>query len=127
MQLASLYLDIGGEKTLLELVSRFYHLMDTLPEARTIRALHPKNLTKSEEKLFMFLSGWSGGPPLYSERYGHPRLRARHLPFPISTEERDQWLLCMNLALDEVIDSPDISARLKKQFYDLADFMRNQD
>ena len=77
------YERLGGEQAVRRLVDRFYDLMDTLPEAAGIRALHPEDLTDSREKLFMFLSGWLGGPPLYQMQYGHPRLRARHLPFPI--------------------------------------------
>ena len=91
---------IGGEEKVRALVDRFYDLMATLPEAAGILALHPPDLTSSREKLFLFLVGWLGGPPLYVQRYGHPRLRARHLPFPIGESERDQWLLCMRQALD---------------------------
>ncbi len=76
----SFYEAIGGQQTVRALVNRFYDLMDTVPEAAGIRALHPETLDESREKLFMFLSGWMGGPPLYVERFGHPRLRARHLP-----------------------------------------------
>ncbi|WP_345306192.1 group II truncated hemoglobin [Candidatus Villigracilis saccharophilus] len=100
-ELNSLYDLIGGETGLRTLVDRFYDLMDTSPEARDIRALHAKSLNQSREKLFMFLSGWSGGPSLYIEKYGHPRLRQRHMPFSIGDVERDQWLWCMNKALDE--------------------------
>src|SRR2546423_1092878 len=92
----SLYETVGGEQAVRRLVDRFYDLMDTLPEAAGIRALHPPALIGSREKLFLFLTGWMGGPPLYIERHGHPRLRARHLPFPIGEAERDQWLMCMN-------------------------------
>ena len=79
---------IGGEDAVRRLVDRFYDVMDTAPEAAGIRALHPPTLDLSREKLFLFLTGWMGGPPLYVERYGHPMLRARHLPFPIGEEER---------------------------------------
>ena len=95
----SIYETIGGEQRLRALVDRFYDLMDSAPEAAGIRALHPEDLTESRNKLFWFLSGWSGGPPMYIERFGHPRLRARHLPFSIGEAERDQWLWCMNHAL----------------------------
>jgi len=122
----SLYEVIGGEQAVRRLVDRFYDLMDALPEAAGIRALHPADLTGSREKLFLFLSGWMGGPPLYVERHGHPRLRARHLPFPIAEAERDQWLLCMNRALDEVVSDPLTRQQLAHSFAQIADFMRNR-
>src|SRR5512140_1181907 len=96
-----LYNQIGGAENLRSLVNRFYDLMDTAPEAVHIRALHPSSLDQSREKLYMFLSGWSGGPQLYVQHYGHPRLRARHLPFKIGTRERDEWLWRMYSALSE--------------------------
>ncbi len=123
---STLYDALGGEATVRKLVDRFYDLMDTLPEASGIRALHPASLDESRNKLFWFLSGWMGGPQLYTERFGHPRLRARHLPFPIGESERDQWLLCMNRALDEVVGDPLMRQQIKRSFAQLADFMRNQ-
>jgi hemoglobin len=120
------YERIGGEAGVRALVSRFYQLMDELPEAYGIRRLHPPDLAGSEEKLFMFLSGWLGGPPLFASRYGHPRLRARHLPFAIGRAERDQWLLCMNQALEEQVADPALRAPLYKAIADLADHMRNR-
>ena len=122
----SLYETIGGEKALRLLVDRFYDLMDSSVEAQDIRKLHAKSLHGSREKLFMFLSGWSGGPQLYVERFGHPRLRMRHLPFAIGSVERDQWLWCMNKALDESGLDPRVVEYLKKHFAETADFMRNQ-
>ncbi|HNO87365.1 MAG TPA: group II truncated hemoglobin, partial [Rhodocyclaceae bacterium] len=92
--LSTPYESFGGEETIRRLVHRFYALMDALPEAWDIRQMHPADLSGSEQKLFMYLTGWLGGPPLYEEAYGHPRLRARHLPFTIGDTERDQWLLC---------------------------------
>src|SRR5262249_28431983 len=123
----TIYEAIGGEQKVRALVDRFYDLMDTAPEAAGIRALHPETLDHSREKLFMFLSGWMGGPPLYIERFGHPRLRARHLPFPIGESERDQWLMCMNKALEEVVDNGLIRVQIGRSFAQLADFMRNKE
>ena len=122
----SLYEMIGGETGLRSLVNRFYDLMDSSPEAKQIRLFHAKSLTQSREKLFMFLSGWSGGPPLYVERFGHPRLRMRHMPFAIGTVERDQWLWCMNKALEESGLAPRVVEYLKARFAETADFLRNQ-
>lgn len=117
---------LGGSDGIRALVDRFYDVMDTEPEAAGIRALHPPDLTSSREKLFLFLTGWTGGPPLYVEKHGHPRLRARHLPFPIGTAERDAWVWCMDRALDDH-DMPDeLRSFLKQRFRAVADHMRNQ-
>lgn len=124
-QAQSPYDQIGGEETVRALVRRFYALMDELPEAWEVRRLHPESLQGSEEKLFLYLTGWLGGPPLYVERFGHPRLRARHLPFPVDTLMRDQWLLCMRQSLEENIGDPLIREQLYLKMADLADFMRN--
>lgn len=122
----TLYQQIGGETVIRQLVDRFYDLMDSQPEAAGIRALHPEDLTESRNKLFWFLVGWSGGPPMYIERFGHPRLRARHIPFPIGESERDQWLWCMNQALEETITDGLARLQLSRNFAQLADFMRNK-
>jgi hemoglobin len=122
----SLYEMLGGEKGLRSLVDRFYDIMDSAPEAKKIRSFHARSLKRSREKLFMFLSGWSGGPQLYMEKFGHPRLRMRHFPFSIGTVERDQWLWCMNKALDESHLDPRVVEFLKVRFSEVADFMRNQ-
>lgn len=121
------YEALGGEATVRKLVDRFYDLMDTLPEAKGIRDLHPERLSGSREKLFMFLSGWLGGPQLYVERFGHPRLRARHLPFAIGESERDQWLMCMKISVDELEVEQKWRDFLMEKFNSLADFMRNQE
>jgi hemoglobin len=121
------YEAIGGEAAVRKLVDRFYDLMDTLPAAQGIRALHPASLAGSREKLFMFLSGWLGGPPLFVEKFGHPRLRARHLPFPIGESERDQWLLCMQQSVNELDVEPQWRDFLLEKFGGLADFMRNKE
>lgn len=123
---ASIYEMLGCETGLQLLVDRFYTIMDTANEAKELRALHAKSLKRSREKLFMFLSGWSGGPQLYTEKYGHPRLRQRHMPFSIGAKERDQWLWCMNKALDEGDFDPRVVEYLKTRFSEVADFMRNR-
>lgn len=122
-----LYDIIGGEARLRELVDRFYDLMDLEPQFAALRAMHPPSLDGSRDKLFWFLSGWSGGPNHYIERYGHPRLRARHLPFSIASIERDQWLRCMALAMHE-LDMPEaLQERLIHSFFQTADWMRNRE
>lgn len=122
----SIYEMLGGETGLRSLVDRFYDIMDSSPEAKGLRALHAKSLKRSREKLFMFLSGWSGGPALYTEKYGHPRLRQRHMPFSIGAKERDQWLWCMNKASDEGHFDLRVVEYLKARFSEVADFMRNR-
>lgn len=119
------YERMGGEAAVRKLVERFYQLMDTLPEAAAIRALHPEDLSEARDKLFMFLSGWLGGPPLYSERHGHPRLRARHLRFPIDVAASAAWMLCMEQALAETDVDPDLRARLIAALHQTAQHMRN--
>lgn len=122
----SLYDLLGGETGVRSLVDRFYDLMDSAPEARDIRALHAPSLKGSRDKLFMFLSGWSGGPPLYMQKFGYPKLRMRHLPFSIGERERDQWLWCMDRAIDAGEYHPAVVEHLKTRFAEIADFMRNQ-
>lgn len=121
------YERIGGDAGVKRLVNRFYDLMDLLPEAAGIRALHPADLSGSRDKLYKFLSGWMGGPPLYIQEYGHPMLRARHLPFPIGLPERDAWLLCMTRALDEAGLDAHTHQHLKDSFIKTADHLRNRD
>jgi len=116
---------IGGEARVRELVDRFYDLMDLEPEFAVLRALHPAILDGSRDKLFWFLCGWLGGPNHFIERFGHPRLRARHLPFEIGTQERDQWMRCMALAMqDQGLDEA-LQMRLMQAFWQTADWMRN--
>jgi hemoglobin len=126
MQQESPYQRLGGEACVRELVERFYDYMDSLNEAKQIRGLHAKSLRGSREKLFLFLSGWLGGPDLYVQKYGHPRLRARHLPFSIGQAERDQWMLCMRKALADMGIPEDLRTQLEASLWKTADFMRNR-
>jgi len=123
----SSYERIGSKEGLWQLVNKFYDNMETLPEAKTIRELHPKDLRSAREKLFMFLSGWLGGPDRYIAAFGHPRLRARHLPFPIGDAERDQWLRCMRKALDEMPIDAAFREQLIMAFTQTANHMMNQE
>lgn len=116
---------MGGDAGIRRLVDRFYDLMESSPEAANVRALHAASLRQSREKLYLYLTGWTGGPPVYVEKYGHPRLRARHLPFTIGVRERDEWLWCMDQAVDENPMPDDLRAALKQKLHELADFMRN--
>lgn len=124
-QPATIYEMIGGDAKVRELVDRFYDLMDLEPAYAGIRKMHPTTLDGSRDKLYWFLSGWTGGPSMFVERFGHPRLRARHLPYAIATDERDQWLRCMETAMQDVGIEERIQKRLQQAFYDTADWMRN--
>ena len=117
---------LGGEPGVRLLVDRFYDLMDLEAAYAGIRALHPQDLSGSRDKLFWFLGGWMGGPNHYIERFGHPMLRARHMPYQIGISERDQWMSCMILAMQEQSLPPDLAQRLAESFYGTADWMRNQ-
>ena len=117
---------LGGEAGVRALVDRFYDLMDLEEDFAGIRKLHPVLLDDSRDKLFWFLCGWLGGPNHYIERFGHPRLRARHLPFPIGSSERDQWLVCMARAMNDVGVPHPLFDRLLESFHGTADWMRNR-
>jgi hemoglobin len=117
---------LGGEPGVRALVDRFYDLMDLDEDYRTLRALHPKALDGSRDKLFWFLCGWLGGPQHYVERFGHPMLRARHLPFAIGIAERDQWMACMQQAMGDTGIDPSMAERLAAAFFNTADWMRNR-
>jgi hemoglobin len=116
---------IGGEGAIHALVERFYDLMDLEPGYAELRAAHGPDLSSAREKLHWFLCGWMGGPQHYQERFGHPRLRMRHMPFKIGILERDQWLACMQQAMSEVAVHEDLRARLQQSFFQTADWMRN--
>lgn len=117
---------LGGDAGIRRLVDRFYDLMDSSPEAATIRALHAESLKASRDKLYLYLSYWTGGPQTYIEQRGHPRLRARHLPFTISSRERDEWLWCMDRSLDEHHMPNALREQLREKLHGLADHMRNR-
>ncbi len=120
------YEHLGGDAGVRKLVDRFYDLIDTAPEAATIRALHARSLKAAREKLYLYLTTWTGGPPVYTDRDGHPRLRMRHFPFRIGTRERDEWLWCMDRALNEHEMPAEMREYLRERLHQLADHMRNQ-
>ena len=124
---ATPYDRVGGAAGVRRLVARFYALMDTLPEAAAARAVHAADLGPSEEKLFMYFSGWLGGPPLYVERYGHPMLRRRHLHAAIGGAEIEAWLLCFRQAWAEVVEDEALTAVLMPQIENLARHMRTRE
>ena len=126
----SLYDLLGGEpeatNQIRKIVEAFYDVMDSDEKAKSIRQMHPEDFTSSREKLFMFLTGWTGGPQLYTDRYGHPFLRRRHLTFKIGEEERDQWIYCMTKGLLNLKMEEEKIKALLNALYPITDFMRNQ-
>lgn len=112
-----MYNEIGGFEVIDKLVDDFYEIMSTDPLAEDCLATHSgRDIRESAEKLKYFLSGWTGGPQLYMEKYGHPRLRMRHFPFKIGVKEGDQWLYCMRKALAQSPIKPEIQEMLMQSF-----------
>ncbi|MFT7680486.1 MAG: hemoglobin [Planctomycetota bacterium] len=122
----TIYEALGGETQVRLLVDTFYDVMDAADETAGVRAMHPKSLKSSREKLFLFLTGWTGGPQLYIEKYGHPRLRARHLPFPIGDDQAIAWIACMREALAKVVQDETLREQLETSLTGVAAHMRNQ-
>jgi hemoglobin len=119
--------EILGEDGIRELVNAFYDIMDRLPEAASLRAMHAEDLTPMKEKLAEYLIGWMGGPPLYAQKYGSVCMTTPHEPYHIGPEERDQWLLCMNRALEETGASDELVEMLKIPLFRIADAVRNRE
>ena len=117
----SLYSRLGGEAVLQKFVSYLYDFMDVLPEVENLRQMHSADLSFARNRLFMFLSGMLGGPALYVEAFGHPRLRKKHMHYSIGDDERDQWLQCAQLASDEL----DVDGYLRDELMDVLTIMAN--
>ncbi len=126
-EVITLYQAVGGEPTIRALSRRFYELMDTLPEARHVRAVHPPTLEGSEAKFYDYMTGYLGGPPLYTDKHGHPRLRSRHFVAEIGPAERDEWLLCFRQALEETVPHPKLRALIWEPIERLAFHMQNKE
>lgn len=124
---ATLFEMLGGVEQVRAIVERFYDIMDSDPRAAGIRAMHAPDLASAREKLFMFLTGWTGGPQLYIEQYGHPRLRMRHMPFPIDESARDQWMYCMIKAMHDTGVEDVMIEKMGAALHGVADFMRNRE
>lgn len=123
----TLYEAIGGDDTIRRLSHRFYELMDTMPEAARCRAVHPPSLQGSEAKLYDYLTGYLGGPPVYVEKHGHPRLRSRHFAAAIGPQERDEWILCFRRAMDDTIENPKLREIIWGPIERLAFHMQNKE
>ena len=118
---------ILGEDGIRRLTSTFYDVMDTLPEAKSLRAMHAQDLSPMKEKLAEYLTGWMGGPALYADRYGTVCMTSPHEPYHIGPEERDQWLLCMDKALEEMKAGEELTQMLKEPLFRIADAIRNRE
>ncbi len=123
----TLYEAIGGDATVHALTHRFYELMDTLPEAARCRAIHPADLTESEEKLYDYLTGYLGGPPIYMQKRGHPMLRRRHMVAEIGPQERDEWFLCFRQALEETVEHEKLREIIWAPIEKLGHHMQNKE
>lgn len=120
------YQVLGEAAGIARLVERFYLIMDTDPRAQAVRAVHGPSLKEASEKLQDFLSGWLGGPPLFMLKYGHPRMRMRHMNFAIGEQEKEEWLYCMNKAMSEVGVPADMMRNLQVAFQELAEKIKNK-
>ncbi len=118
---------LGGEDGVRRLCEAFYDCMEQLPEAADIRRMHGEDLSGIRQKLFEFLSGWLGGPHLYAQKYGSICMTGPHRPFAIGPKERDQWLLCMDRALEQIGASEEVKAMLKQPLQAIADMIRNRE
>ena len=116
---------IGGAAGIRRLTSRFYALMDSRPDAVACRAIHPPSLENSEQKLFEYLSGWLGGPPLFTDKHGPPMLRRRHLHARIGSEEIRGWLACFRQAWSETVADAALGEEILPQIQGLGEHMRN--
>jgi hemoglobin len=117
--------EILGDDGIKQLARAFYDVMDELPQAADIRAMHAENMDHITRMLSAYLTGWMGGPPVYLALKGTVCLTDPHEPFRIGPKERDQWLLCMDAALEKVGASEDLKTMLKDPLYHIAETVRN--
>lgn len=127
MQTAHTPFQLLGERGIRELTNAFYDIMDSLPEAAGVRAMHAADLAPMKEKLAEYLIGWMGGPPLYAQKYGTVCMTEPHEPYHIGPEERDQWLLCMHRALAQTGASEELVEMLRTPLFRIADAIRNRE
>jgi hemoglobin len=120
------YERIGGEAGVRRLVNRFYDLMDEQADLNGIRTLHGASLDESREKLFLYLTGWMGGAPLYIEKHGPPQMRMRHMQFAIGEAERKQWMACMSQAMQDIGLEAALREELMQSFAKVAESIRNK-
>ena len=117
---------IGGEAAVRRIVNRFYDIMDSAPEAAAIRKMHAKDLSPMRERLFEFLSGWLGGPPLYFQRPGHNCIMSAHRPYAIGAKERDEWMFCIRKAMEDCGVSGELRTLLDQPFLRMCEAFRSR-
>lgn len=117
---------MGGEATVRRVVDRFYDIMDSDPAAARIRTMHAADLSPMRERLFEFLSGWLGGPPLYFQRPDHKCIVSAHKSFSIGDAERDEWMMCMRQALQDCGVSDEVKQLLDPALLRMANAFRNR-
>ena len=118
---------ILGEEGIRQLSEVFYDIMVELPEVAGLRAMHAENLGPMKEKLAEYLTGWMGGPPRYADKHGTVCMTSPHEPYHIGPSERDQWLLCMDRALERTGASEELVQMLKVPMFRIADAVRNKE
>ncbi|WP_163936253.1 group II truncated hemoglobin [Paraferrimonas sp. SM1919] len=121
----SLYYLIGGDIVVKALCKQFYVQMRSNAEAKHLLDIHPQPMDRAEERLYMFLSGWLGGPQLYTDKFGHPMLRMRHMHFNVDAASVEQWLMCMSRALDMEVEQISHRRIIMKKLTPLAQHMQN--
>ncbi len=126
LPLPSPYDQLGGAPAVRRLVDAFYDAMDADPDAAGIRRMHHADLGPIRDKLFDWLSGWAGGPQLYSQRPDRACIMSAHAPYAIGPAERDQWMGCMRTALDSLTLEPDVRELFESAFGRLANGLRNR-
>lgn len=117
------YEALGGEAVLSSLIDTFYQYVSKHP---LLTDIFPNDLTETAYKQKLFMTQFLGGPSLYTEEFGHPMLRARHLPFPITNEHAKAWLTCMQQALEDVGVDPTVSDYMMERLTLTAYHMVNQ-
>jgi len=120
------YEAIGGEKSVKQIANRFYDIMESDPMAAELLAIHPQPLGRIRHVFFLYLTMWLGGPNTFEEKFGHPRLRARHLPFSVTPKLKNQWMYCMRKAMLSTVRDLALAERLLASLNDLAEHMINR-
>jgi hemoglobin len=120
------YAMMGGAATVRQVVNRFYDIMDSDPEAARVRAMHANDLSEMRERLFEFLSGWLGGPPLYFQRPDRKCIVSAHRPFAIGERERDEWMMCIRRAMEDCGVPAEVRTLLDKPLLRMCEAFRNR-
>ncbi|MCW8093477.1 group II truncated hemoglobin [Alteromonas sp. ASW11-130] len=118
---------IGGQATANKIAETFYDIMESDPLVADLLAIHPKPLTRIREVFALYLTMWLGGPNTYEQQFGHPRLRARHLPFIVTPVLKEQWMYCMRKAMFTHVSDKALANKLLASLNQLAEHMINKE